>query len=588
MQTNPTLTEPGTRREEAVLQQIIEQVEPLTRFDRSLFKDVSTAAEIAAVTAWQRFTVRFQIDEDTGPGGVPHGTTLLSDAAALRSRMDRELAEVRLNLPQRLQQWLDAQTTVRPEVRLSATDCFEEPDPVGHHYHCSTCGGTGSVICWNCRGNKQVICGGCEGGGTMTCGACSGGYQSCGRCNGQGSWTEMRSRTTSSGTHGDQEFVTVDYPETVYCSACSNGSIRCGTCGGSAAVTCATCGGTKAVGCGTCGASGELICTPCQATGWLYERLRLRALINAEFYAQADAERDEVRQLLSGRDDLADLATLARGVSCIDEEASAYTIKRTFVAMVDVTTLTLRVADVFLEIIGYGDPPHIFDFKNIVGRLLEADLKALETVLRSSPKYVPGLRPWLDSALSAFLASEANARIAGSVRASLSPDQIEQVMATDFRQIVSADYVARAVSAIRESIECTYWGVNLLGALAVLVLPTLLLVLGDYYRLILFGPKPALCLGIVGLGVALILAWHGKRGVYKRFGKSLGPSLQGVLEDSGILRRGRRVLIWAAVSGALIGWIGGAIISATIFTLQHPAHPKKPIHPVHKSGVKKR
>ena len=391
MQTNPTLTERSTRRDEAVFQQVIEQVEPLTRFDRSLFKDVSTATELVAVTAWQRFTVRFQIDEDAGAGGVPNGTALLLGAVAMRARMDQELADARRALPQRLQQWLDAQTTVRPEARLLARDCFDEPDPVGYHYHCPTCGATGSVICWNCRGNKQVTCHGCQGGGTMTCAACTRGYQSCGACGGRGSWIEMRSRTSSSGTP-------VDYPETVYCSACSQGSIRCSTCGGSSTVPCATCQGTKVVGCGTCQATGELRCTPCQATGWLYERLRLRALINAEFYAQADAERDEVRQFLSGRDALADLAALARGVSCTDEEASAYTIKRTLVAMVDVTTLTLRAADVPLEIIGYSDPPHIFDFKNIVGRLLDADLMFLETVIRSSPKYVPSLRPWLDNA----------------------------------------------------------------------------------------------------------------------------------------------------------------------------------------------
>lgn len=570
-----------TSREEAVLQQVVEQVEPLTRFDRSLFTHISTSAELVTVTAWQRFTVRFQIDDDAGPGGVPNGTTLLSGAVAMRSRMDEGLVQARRALPHRLQQWLDAQTTVRPNARLLARDCFEEPDPVGYHYHCTTCGATGSVICWNCRGNKEVTCPGCQGGGKMTCGVCTRGYQSCGRCGGRGSWIEMRSRPSSSGTP-------VDYPETVHCSACNQGSIRCNTCGGSSTVPCATCGGKGAVGCGTCQATGELRCTPCQATGWLYERLRLRALVNAEFYAQADAERDEVRLLLSGRDDLTDLAALARDVSCTDAEASAYTIKRTFAAMVDVTTLTLRAADIPLEIIGYGDPPRVFDFKNIVGRLLEADLQFLETVIRSSPKYVPGLRPWLDSALSAFLASEANARIAGVVRANLSPDQIEQIVATDFRQIVSTDYVARAVSAIRESIERTYWGKTLLGVVGVLVLPTLLLVLGDYYHLILFGPKPALCLGIVGLGAALILALYGKQGIDKRFGKALGPSLQGVLGDSGILRRGRRALIWAAVSGALIGWIGGAIISATIFTLQHPAHPQKPVHPAHKSPIKKR
>jgi hypothetical protein len=576
MPTDSPLTVRKTDREEAVLQQVIQQVEPLTRFDRSLFKDIATATELIAVTAWQRYTALLRVDRESGAGGVPKGTVLLSSAAAMQAYLDQELLEARRDLPTRLRHWLDAQETVRPDARLLPRDCFTETAPAGYHYPCVACGATGSITCGNCQGNRQVTCDNCHGQGTAVCASCNGGRQTCGSCGGRGSWLETRSRTTSTGTHGDQVQTTEYYNETVTCFSCGGtGSQTCFSCGGSARVTCGTCGGSCKIGCPTCGARGELACRPCGATGWLYERGQLRLLITLQFSAQAQTDRDEIRKTVADFEELGDLYTLARGVTCLDDSAGPNTAYREFTAMVDVTTLTVKAGSDSYEILGYGNPPQIFDFKNIVGHLLEADLQKLETVLQASSRFSFGISPWLTGALSAFLASEANARIAGRIRAGLTPAQAEQIVISDFRRTVSTGYVMRAATAIRASIERIYWGQTRAGVLGVLLLPIAFLVPADYFHWIEFGPLPALIAGIIGFGAALILEQFGKQSIEQLFGAALGDSLQGVLEDSGILRKGRRALRGSAVIGALLGWIGGAVVLAIIFTVQHQPRPTK-------------
>jgi hypothetical protein len=322
------------------------------------------------------------------------------------------------------------------------------------------------------------------------------------------------------------------------------------------------------VTCGTCNGDGTVRCGPCEATGWRYYRAWLRAIVSHGFTVRAATAHEEPQQFLATVDNLADLCRLAERVIIDDQSSDDDSIQRTFSGTVAVTTLSLTAAGTPFEIVGYGDPPQVYDYKNLVGCLLQTDLNALESTLRRTPKYPPWPNRRLEGELATFLQSTANRRI-GERGAALSPAQLERLAAEEFQQAVSADYATRAVGAIRSGIERAYRSGMLLAVPALLLAPTAILVPANQRGLIHFGPLPALVVGTITLLVALLLERIARYRLRRRFGPALGAALPALLDASGMALKARKRYRRSAIFGALIGWIGGAFLVAFLYIRAH-------------------
>jgi hypothetical protein len=252
-------------------------------------------------------------------------------------------------------------------------------------------------------------------------------------------------------------------------------------------------------------------------------------------------------------------------------------LARTLPGMVTVTTLTLTAAGTPFQILGYGEPPRVFDYKNVVGRLLESDLAALEEATRRTPRYPPWSSPRLDAALADFLASEANRRIGG--RLNEPPDALNRYAAETLRQAVSPDSAGRAVLVLRGAVERVHRTGMPLAVPALLLLPTALLVPAVLRGIIRFGPGPALAVGLATYGAARFLEWLARWRVRRRFGSALGPALPALLDDPSLAQKARKWYRRSAITGGLFGWIGGALIIAVLFLRAHPPRHRVPFRP---------
>jgi hypothetical protein len=573
--TTPERTESVTAtdraRQEAVLQQVVNVVEPRTRFGRAGLADASAVAtEAVPITARQRYHVALRIDFENGPGGLPDGTVGVADATAMRLRLNAALATVARDLPDRLRRWWTAH--YGEVATLAESDCRPAASAIGYIAECRTCGATGWLQCGNCGGRTTLTCAQCRGAGNYNCTSCNYGRTTCGVCGGRGHREEQRQRTESSGTHGDQVIVTVYYTERVNCNACGgSGTQTCGYCGGKVVITCAPCGGSGSIPCAHCGATGWVRCTLCDTTGWRYECGWLRAGITESFDVRAETARAEPRRFLHSRSGLNDLWPLVEGLSC-DEDATTLTddsLTRTFTGTTIVTVLSLIAATLPVEpfeIVGYGDPPTVYDYKNVIGRLLEVDLKALESALARTPK-IPW-RPWrptaaLETALARFLESDANYRIGAWMNES--PEWIAQFAPDFFQQAVSPNYVVRAAKAERDAaLRLHRSGAPLIIA-ALLLLPMTILVVAQLREWIPYGPIPALTVAVAAFAACLLLEWLARWRVRRHFGPGLAAETLRLLTDSGALRRARRLYRGSAIAGGLIGWIGAAFLLAYLY-----------------------
>jgi hypothetical protein len=563
-----TNTEAGTgdalaarAREERLLDQVIRFVEPLTRFDRSQLQNVSSSSENVPIIAWQHFGVEFRTEQQSGGGRLPDDTGRLADWGTVLGSVNQAVAEQQAALPGRLSAWMAAQEAEPTTTPLDERDCVSDYHVVGYDETCETCSGYGRLTCGGCDGAGQVTCSVCNGNGEYPC-SCSGGQETCPGCGGRGSWTEYETRTSSTGTHGDQvtttEYVTIN----VTCGTCNGARfVTCRTCNGRARVPCNTCSRTGQVTCGTCNGDGTVGCDGCDATGWLYHRAWLRADVSLQFLVFATTENGEAREQLQTLPDLAELASLADWVRIEEQKATGDdTLSRKLGGSVPVTTLSLTAVGIPFEIVGYGSSPRVYDYKNLVGRLLEADLTTLEEAVRRTPRYPLGTTTRLNHALAPFLASGANARI--GTRMADSPYDLQSSVAGDLQQAVSAEYVTRSTAAVRGSVERVYRaGMPLLIA-GLILGPTALRVGAAERHLIPIGALSAIVLGLAAYGIALLVEWLARYRVRRRFAPTLGQAATAYLTDSGIAARARKWYRRSAITGGLFGWLGGAMIIA--------------------------
>lgn len=157
---------PATSPADAVLANVIAQIEPRTRFDRDRLAWVAATTEKVPTYMQQRFTVSFYIRTQDGHGILPFDADSVGDDSGVQAHMERLTAHARSVLPHRLRQWSTTYDNV-PGPKLTTADCFEAPRPAGFAWTCRTCDGTKKVTCSRCNGEGELICGTCNGSGTL-------------------------------------------------------------------------------------------------------------------------------------------------------------------------------------------------------------------------------------------------------------------------------------------------------------------------------------------------------------------------------------------------------------------------------------
>lgn len=568
MTTNAASTD--RTREEAVLQRVVDMVEPLTGFNRAQFQDVSSTTERVVVTVEQHFQVGFLIAPESGVGRLPGSTVEVADSASAWTHVTRQKNAAQQELPDRLQRWLDSYGAYYAEA-LEPEHCLDYHAPVGYEGYCASCNGQGEVTCGTCNGKRRFTCYQCHGTTQTTCSYCTSGRRSCTQCGGRGSWTEYRTRTVTTGTHDNQVTQTENYTEYVTCFSCNgSGTQYCGNCGGTGSVTCSICSGSGYTNCATCQGNGSIRCRNCGATGWLHEQFQLRVSISDNLRFSANISQPEAEWTLESLGSISKFSALMEKIFIGYQIADETTINRSFTGELDVTYLSLSAAGTSYEMVAYGTPPQIFDYKNIVGQLLKGNLNELEAALSKSPRFLPWFNPRLSQALTNFLRDEANQQIAK--RAAAAPDQLDRLAGKEFQQAVSADYVRRAVAALHSSIERVYWSGTVLFLPLLLLIPIAVLVLAELKKMVHFGPIPALIVGLSTIAVAILVEVCNRWRLKRRFAPAFGDTLKAVLNHTGTLRRGGKWLRGMTIGGALLGWIGGAVVLATIDINTQHAH----------------
>jgi hypothetical protein len=456
---------------DALTQQLIDLVEPNTRFDRASLPLVSAATNRCSVTGAQVYRVAFGAQSKSGRGKLPAGARHAGNSEIFRAALDRATEANRLALAARLRRWLANQAEL-PGTALGGADCHDGEDAIGYEHECQPCHGRGEVRCGSCSGAGSANCTNCHGSGQGNCWSCSGsGQKACSRCNGSGSIGENRERRRAN--YADNREWTEYYVEYVTCSSCGGQrQLRCTSCS-SGKVSCTICSASGRVQCGACSGSGKVSCAGCDGTGTLHEIGTQTCDVSQTLALQTNAEDEEARQTIESLGTLERLCSLTRA-QLRGAAVSADSVTRQIEAQMMLTAVSVRVAQQQLDIRGYGDQAHVFNFKNIVGTLLDTDLQELEHAL-SNGSWLP-LRPVpaLDAALGGFLLSEINSKIghvAGARRAALG-----DFANRELRGAVSVSYVQRAAKALRSAVTRTYNSEIVIPAAVAAFLPAISLV----------------------------------------------------------------------------------------------------------------
>lgn len=519
---------PATSPADAVLANVVAQIELRTRFDRDRLAWVAATIEKVPTHAQQRFIVGFNIQTQNGHGLLPFDADSVGDDSGLQAHMERLTAHVRSVLPHRLGQWETTYDNV-PGPKLTAADCFEAPRPAGFKWTCRTCDGTKKVTCSRCSGEGKLTCGTCNGLKTV----------SCHTCNGSGKLWWGTNRTVYD--LNTKSYRTEYFKDWYWCPSC----------GGSRSQGCQTCNARGLVNCGTCGATGQVLCSACGATGSRHKVATVRCDIAQTFVVHADTALDEARHVLEALDlyALCELGPFVRVPGAIGND----TLEHSFTGEVSVTRLGFNMAGARHEIIGYGVAGQVKDYKNIVGVLLQEDLSALEANLAATSTFP--LRPvhTLEASLQKFMSSDINMRI--GTLADQPHTQLESVARDEFKQAVSIDYVVDAAAAIRQGLVRIYRSFALPGLVVTAALPAMLI--GAAYLLGLTRMYPWWSL-LGSIGIAFGMGWFLERRARLHmkacFDTIVGGRAFEIAAPLNSVRNWRRVARVLGVVGALYVW----------------------------------
>lgn len=529
-------SDPGAR----LLVRIGDFIEPLTRFDRSHLAMAESRHEMIPVLARQVFRVGFEVNRSEGNGPLPPGVERVEDAAALAREIEAQLASVRAQAPAKLAAWA-GEHGEDPLSRPKPEDCFAWLAPLGHVADCVACEGDGKIACTACKGAKELACEACDGRGARDCGACgSRGQFECRDCQGGGKIMVRKERMVWDEFTGQHR--TEHYQEPAPCETCgATGSVKCDKCGGQGQIPCKTCDGRKTIVCKRCSGEGTETCEVCAGAGKRYYTASLSCTIKETFEVAARTSDTEIARVLKAQGAIEDILKLASAHRA-SAEANNDTLTRDTIAETAVTSVAITAGKSRAMVRGFGPNQDVLDYKNLAGMLLADDMAGLEFALATTKLVPPKVNDDLYTALSSFLASEANARIAGT-GSRLSPEDMQR----DLRGVVSAEHVTRATAAIRKGINRTYWAMMARGWALVLLIPLSFAVLDLLMRWADEGPRVAVLLGVMLVTFGAAAAAH--YWIVHRLQRRIAP--EGDPKMGPIVDRAGPTLVWLVTAGAI-------------------------------------
>ena len=525
---------PTGSRPDLVFDQVIARIEPITRFDRQSLSQLGSQERIAQGNARWRSTIAINTQGHSGTGGLGSNVIDVSGASNLTTEVGKAVEAAWDELPARIDRWLGEYGSSNQE--LTAEYCFDGPVTYGYQYQCQGCGGRGENQCTRCSGQGQYTCTGCQGDGTNRCFTCGGSKTiQCGTCSGRG--THMIHQSRQVYDSATNSYHTEYYTENQRCSSCGGqGSTTCTGCYGKGTVDCSICFGSGKERCTGCSGSGKITCSTCRGTGIKHETQTISCHVTHRWQVVIQDSNEEVNARLA-KLELGPLAELGR-ISVDQPERGRDFVERRYRFSVDIAELSVGVVGREVELTGFGKTAKVYDFKNIAGILLQADLAELQAQLAREPRFAMQGSVPLTDAVKQCLDSEANA-IVGEVESN-DPRALKALVEKQFAGALSVEYAKAASAALRTSLHRLFFPAVLFYAGSVALLPTVVFLLA---QLTDWGITNRVASAAAGLAVGLV-AWivverTTRKGFTEAFGASHARTVDRLLGKRGVLGRWR-------------------------------------------------
>ncbi|WP_295643064.1 zinc finger-like domain-containing protein [uncultured Methylibium sp.] len=329
---------------------------------------------------------------------------------------------------------------------------------------------------------------------------------------------------------------------------------RCDKCAGTGKIECHWCRGRGRRDdgmCNYCMGVGDSGCDPCGKTGYRHRLARLRCTVESKFRLELPETADSVRRGLQAVAKLQQLSDLAP-VGLREVSFGAARVEREFRATLPVIQVDVVAAGERFVVHGAGVQGRVFDFENIVGKLLQGDLERLEQALKTAPRWPSRALAALDAALGAFLSSGVNESIG-----QIDPRKtaaVEAYARNRLRGAASVDYAVRAARAVRAAASRVYQSAVLLPLATTLIVlvPCCVLLIASLVDMLKHA-APLAGLAAACVGVAGAELWARFR-LGRRFDAEVASRLDRVLLSTWTLWAWRAALLIAAIA-AVMPWL---------------------------------
>ena len=402
----------SVERSDALTSKVLSAIAALARdLDSSEWSLSLASKENLALGLVVRHTATFSISTANGKGPLPQSVAALHSDDILRATLEQRLDQVHQEAGGLIDEWVK-EAAGEYRSQLPPERCQRERPVLGVQHVCSGCGGRKQLTCHGCSGHGRHTCSGCSGRGKVTCSSCGGsGSSMCMACGGTGGHDETFYETR--WDWAQQANVQVSGTRRVSCGGCGGGGkIRCSCFDGTQ--TCSGCGGTGQVTCGTCRGSGIVPCDTCAATGAVHHTGWVHCSVSRGIQIDVAGNHPEDQQTFRQRVPFDRIAAMTspEGVRLYRHERAGHAVTLQYFASVPLERAEADVGGQRVSLRAYGPRHEIFDYHDLVGKLLEPDLAHLEKSLEGQSVLKSGAGPPLASATKRFLASEINALIA--------------------------------------------------------------------------------------------------------------------------------------------------------------------------------
>jgi hypothetical protein len=357
-------------------------------------------------------TAAFSVVTVVGQGPLPATVAPRGSMPELQGELEQRLADVREDAGALIDAWADEHAGAYRSV-LPPERCMAERPVLGVQ-----------EVCGNCHGRREVTCGGCAGAGRVTCGSCGGRARvACSSCGGSRATRCMS--CGGSGTHEVREFEVsyTDRQNTMNQQRQLTRQVPCPGCGGRGSNPCGACGdgtqpcscGNGYVTCGSCGGRGIVACPTCAATGAVHHTGRVHCTVNRGVRVDVSSSTAEDQHTFRERvpfDAIDAMASRTGGVPLQRRDRVKHQVTLVYTASIPLEAAEGTVRGERVAIRAYGPGRDIYDYHDLVGKLLEPDLAALEGSLRETSAFALGPGASLAGVTKTFLSSEVNALIA--------------------------------------------------------------------------------------------------------------------------------------------------------------------------------